>query len=209
MIKFLIGPLLMAVAWLVGSYYGADAEQLVHKSPEAVRAALTNIVDGSQEREATLTTDVGRKIPTFLKLAATDGAKSMSIQLLFGEQPAVSADVTLTPAEDGQATLLAVKLHSDRGVLRDKLAGTPQARLAYAPDWLLNLTFRPVLRALAEDIEKGQGIASIPGFTSRADWESSLPPERQSEVQAWRQYEATQPVVDPDAAAQNYLSSSN
>jgi hypothetical protein len=99
-----------------------------------------------------------------------------------------------------------VKLHGDHAVLRDRLAGTSQARLAYAPDWLLNLTFRPVLRALAEDIEKEQGFASLSGGESEADWEAKLSPGEQQQVQQWRQYEATRPAVDPDAAAQNYMS---
>jgi hypothetical protein len=204
----LLGPVLSAVTYGAGAYYGADAEQLVHKSPDTVYAALSNMVEGSPEREASLNGDDGRRIKTDLKLAASDPGKSMSIQLLLDGQPGASADVSLTPQEDGKATLVAVKLHGDHAVLRDRLAGSSQARLAYAPDWLLNLTFRPVLRALGEDIEKEQGFASISGTQSEADWEAKLSPGEQQQVAQWRQYESTQPTVDPDAAAQNYMSSS-
>jgi hypothetical protein len=81
------------------------------------------------------------------------------------------------------------------------LRGTQQARLAYAPDWLLNITFRPVLGALAEDIEKGQGFSSIPAFNREAEFSA----EQQQQMSEWRQYESTQPMSDPDADAQKYL----
>ena len=205
MIKLLIGPILMCVTWVVGSYYCRDAEQLVHKSPAAVYAALSNMVDGSLERDASLTRDDGRKVQTDLKLAASDPDKSMTIQLLLDGQPGASADVTLTPQQDGKATLIAVRLHSDHALLRDKLANTSQARLGYAPDWLLNLTFRPVLRALGEDIEKGRGFASVLGSQSEADWEAKLSPDQQHQMDQWRQYESAQPTTDPNADAQKYL----
>jgi len=204
---FLVGPLISVVAYGVGAYYGSDAQQLVNKSPDTVYAALSNMVDGSIERDAGITRDDGQRIDTDLKLAASEPGKSMTMQLLLDGQPGVSADVTLSPQQDGKATLVAVKLHANHAVLRDKLAGSPQARLGYAPDWLLNLTFRPVLKALGEDIEKEQGFASLPGFHSQAEWESSLPADQQQDLQRWRQYDATRPTSDPNAAAQNYMGS--
>jgi hypothetical protein len=68
------------------------------------------------------------------------------------------------------------------------------------------LTVRPLLQQLAQQIETGQQ-AEIPGM-SQADWESSLPPDQQREVQQYRQYEASRPTVDPDADAQRYMSGS-
>jgi len=38
-----------------------------------------------------------------------------------------------------------------------------------------------------------------------ADWEAQLPPDKQREVQEWRQYDAARPTVDPNDAAQDYL----
>ena len=206
---FLLGPLLSAVAYGVGAYYGADAEQLVNKSPDAVYAALSNMVDGSEGRHATTTRDDGKPIETDLKLAASDPGKSMTMQLLLDGQPGVSADVILTPQQEGKATLVSVKLHANHAVLRDRLAGTKQSRLGYAPDWLLNLTFRPVLKALGEDIEKGQGFASLSGSQSQAEWESSLPAGQQQQLEQWRQYDATRPTSDPNAAAQHYMDSAS
>jgi hypothetical protein len=164
------------------------------------------MVAGSKERSATLTRQDGRKVETALNIANSDPDKSMAIQLTFDRQPGVSAHVTLTPQEGGAATLMAVKLHGNYAVLHDMLAGTKEARLAYAPDWLLNLTFRPVLRALGEDIEKERGFASLSGGESQADWEAKLSPGEQQQVAAWRRYEAARPATDPNADAQRYMS---
>jgi hypothetical protein len=206
--KLLIGPALTGIGWLAGSYYGARAEQVVHKSPDEVYAALSQLVDGSKDRFASINRNGGQPVATHLALGESDPGKSMSIQLLLDGKPGAVADVTLAPEQGGQATLVSVKLHGDHAVLRDKLAGSSQARLAYAPDWMLNLTFRPVLRALGEDIEKGQGFASISGGgESEADWEAKLSPDQQRQMQEWRQYDASRPTTDPNADAQNYISS--
>jgi hypothetical protein len=88
------------------------------------------------------------------------------------------------------------------------LAGTSKARLAYAPDWMLNLTFKPVLQELATQIEQGQA-ASFEGLSegeAEARWESNLTAEQRDEVSQYQQYEATRPAVDPDADARRYES---
>ena len=97
---------------------------------------------------------------------------------------------------------MTVRIHSDHAVLREALAGTSKARLAYAPDWMLNLTARPLLRQIAGQIEQGQAVGDpMHGFQSQADWEASLPPDKQRQMQEWRQYDASRPMTDPDADA--------
>jgi hypothetical protein len=104
--------------------------------------------------------------------------------------------------------VVTVRAHGERAVLSDTLAGTSRARLAYAPDWMLNLlTVRPLLRQWAEQIESGKAV-EVPGM-NEADWESSLPADQQREVQEYRQYDASRPTVDPDADAQRYLKGGN
>ena len=46
----------------------------------------------------------------------------------------------------------------------------------------------------------------MPGYASQADWESSLPPDQQKQVQDYRQYEAAAPTMNPNADAQRYVS---
>jgi hypothetical protein len=85
-------------------------------------------------------------------------------------------------------------------VLREALAGSSSARLAYAPDWMLNLLMvRPLLQQVGQQIEQGQEVR-VAG-PSEAEWELSLSPDQQRDVQEWRQYDASRPSVDPDADA--------
>ena len=51
---------------------------------------------------------------------------------------------------------MVARIHSDHTVLRTALAGTNKARLAYAPDWMLNLAMRPLLQQLATQIEQAK-----------------------------------------------------
>ena len=43
---------------------------------------------------------------------------------------------------------------------------------------------------------------------SQADWEASLPPDQQKQVQDYRQYAAAAPTLDPDSDARNYMQGS-
>jgi hypothetical protein len=71
---------------------------------------------------------------------------------------------------------------------------------------MLNLlTVRPLLKQWAQQIENGEQ-ATVPSYASQADWESSLPPDQQKQVQDYRQYEAAAPTMDPSADAQRYVS---
>ena len=91
-------------------------------------------------------------------------------------------------------------------MLRTALAGTDKARLAYAPDWMLNLTLKPVLKQVADQIEQGQA-ATFQGMSegeAEAQWENNLSDDQKKDVAEWRQYDATRPAVDPNADAQNY-----
>jgi hypothetical protein len=201
MYKFLIGPVLMAAGYGAGSYYGSDAEQLVHKSPSATYAGFEQAL-GNVRPSGTTFFEGGTPIPYEMKVDRTPDQRLLVTLLFNGHQGAV-ADVTFTPQNDGKDTLIATRIHADRSVLRTVLAGTNKARLAYAPDWMLNLALRPELKQLAALIEDGQE-ATFEGMTqadAEAQWESNLSTEERQQVSNWRQSQATQPVVDPVANA--------
>jgi len=61
------------------------------------------------------------------------------------------------------------------------------------------LMVRPLLQQVGQQIEQGQEV-QVAG-PSEAEWESSLSPDQQRDVQEWRQYDASRPSVDPDADA--------
>ena len=99
-------------------------------------------------------------------------------------------------------------LHGDRSVLQTALAGTAKAKLAYAPDWMLNLSARPLLAQVAAQIEKGDS-ASLTGTGAadpRAQWEANLTSEQREQMDAWQQHQAASPALDPSAEAANYMS---
>ena len=203
MLKFLIGPVLTGAAYAAGSYYGADAEQLVHKSPSATYDALDQALENIRTSGMT-SFDGGTPVPYEIKVDRTPDQKVV-IHLLFSGKQGAEADIDLTPQNDGNSTLMTARIHADRSVLRTALAGTDKARLGYAPDWMLNLSFKPLLQQLAAQIEAGQ-LARFDGMSegeAEAQWENNLSDDERNEMAEWRQYDATRPVVDPDAAAQN------
>jgi hypothetical protein len=206
MLKLLLGPALLGAGYLAGSVYGRDAEQLVHKSPSetyaAVEAALDNI-----KPSGTTFFDGGTPMPYEVKVDRTADQR-LFVTLSFNGQPGATAELDFAPQDGGKDTLVTVHMHGDHSVLRSALSGTSKARLAYAPDWMLNLAARPLLQQLAGQIEQGQ-LARFDGMSegeAEAQWENNLSDDQKNDVAEWRQYDATRPAVDPDAAAQNYAS---
>ena len=202
--KLLFGPALTGIGYAAGSYYGADAEQVVHKGPGTVRAAVEQVV--ANRDSGTMELEGGKPIPYEIRIDDGASDEHIVVRMLMDGKEGVATDIRLAPQNGGEATLMAVRIHTDHAVLRDALAGSAKARLAYAPDWMLNLTARPVLQKLAEQIESGDALGDpMHGFQSQADWEASLPPEKQKQMQEWRQYDASRPMTDPNADAQKYL----
>ena len=205
MLKFLIGPVLLCATYVAGRFYGADAEQLVHKSPSVTYAALEQAL-GNVRQSGTTFFDGGRPVRYEIRVDRTPDQK-LVVTLFFDGKQGAKADVDLEPREGGASTLIEARIQAERSVLRPVLAGTGQARMAYAPDWMLNITFKPVLQQLATQIEQGE-TANLQGLSegeAEAQWESNLSDEQRQEVAQWRQYDATRPATDPNAAAQNYL----
>jgi hypothetical protein len=201
--KLLIGPVLTGVGYAAGSYYGASAEQVVHKTPDETYVGVSHALDNIPER-GTTQLEGGKTVPYELRVERQLDHQ-LIVHVLFDGREGGRTEIDFAPQNDGKETIVTAKAHGERAVLSDALAGTSKARLAYAPDWMLNLlAVRPLLQQLAQQIESGQQ-AEIPGMGA-ADWESSLPPDQQHEVQEYRQYEASRPTVDPDADAKRYMS---
>jgi hypothetical protein len=202
MLKFLIGPVLAGAGWVAGSYFGADARHVVHKGPNSTYEGLAQALDGVPQRGMT-SFEGGKPVPYEIKADRTYGER-LYIRVMLEGREGATGEITLTPQNNGEETLVIAKAHGDREVLQAVLAGSSRARLAYAPDWMLNLlSVRPLLQQLGEQIEKGQRVSM--GFQSRADWESSLSEDEKRKVQEWRQYDVARPRIDPNADAERFL----
>jgi hypothetical protein len=201
-----MGPVLTGAGYAAGSYYGSDAEQLVHKSPATTYAALEQALD-NMRTSGTTSFEGGTPVPYEIKVDRSLDQK-LVVHLLFAGKQGAEADIDLLPRDNGNATLVTSQIRADRAVLRPVLAGTDKAKLGYAPDWMFNLTFKPLLQQLATRIEQGQ-LASMDQLTAgeaQAQWEANLSDEQRNQVAEWRQYDATRPAVDPSADADRYLS---
>ncbi len=211
MLKFLIGPALVGAAYLAGSIYGRDSEQLVHKNPAVTYAAVEESLSAIAQR-GTTSFDGGAPMAYELKIDRTPD-QQLVLKLFFAGKQGAEADMDFVPQNDGKDTLVIARVHGDNSVLRTALAGTNKARLAYAPDWMLNLAMRPVLRQLGQQIEeRGTAGDAFQGWSpadAEANWEARLTPEEREAVAAGQQYEATRPAVDPNAEARGYLNDGN
>lgn len=206
MLKFLIGPALIGAAYVAGSVYGRDAEQVVHKSPSVTYAAVEQALANVRQSGSTFF-DGGTPLRYEIKVDRTLDQR-LVVSLFFDGREGAQADLLFAPQNGGTDTLITTKIHGDHGVLRTALAGTSKAKLAYAPDWMLNLTFRPVLQQLATQIEQG-GTPELEGMGSsdaEAQWEAGLNQDQREQVSQWQQYQATRPAVDPNADAQRSMS---
>lgn len=156
MLKFLAGPALLAAAYFAGSIYGASAEQLVAKPPGTVYSAVHRAI-AANARSGTLRLEGGQPLPYELKLDQIVD-EHITARLIIDGAPAVSAGIDFAPRDGGQATLMILRVDAEQSVLRRSLAGTSKAKLGYAPDWMLNIAARRILRDLAAGIE-GKGTA--------------------------------------------------
>lgn len=205
MLKFLIGPVLLGAGYVAGSFYGAEVEQVVHKKPSITYAGVERALDNVRHSGTTFF-EGGTPVPYEIKVDRTLDQKLL-VTLVFAGRQGAEAKLDFSPRNGGEETLITARIHGDRNVLRTALAGSSRSRLAYAPDWILNLSFRPVLRRLAEQIETGGEVdlGLTPG-EAQAQWEANLSDDERRQVADWRQYDATRPAVDPAADAQRQAS---
>lgn len=208
--KWFIGPLLVGTGCIAGSVYGRDAEQVAHKGQADTYAAVEQALDDLGD-SGTTSFEGGTPMRYQLKIDRTPD-RQLVATILFADREGARAQFDFTPQDGGNSTLIAVRIHGDREVLRQVLAGTSRARLAYAPDWMLNLAARPLLSEVVQEIDRGE-MAKFTGPTStgeaEAQWEQNLSDDQRNNIQQWRQYDASAPTTDPDAAAANYMGNSN
>ena len=85
MLKFIAGPALVGAGYLTGSIYGADAEQLVHKSPSATYDGVSQAI-GNIRSSGTTFFDGGTPVPYEIKVER-DADKHLLVRLYFDGKP--------------------------------------------------------------------------------------------------------------------------
>jgi len=154
--KLLFGPAVTGIVWVSGSYYGASAQQVVQKSPDATYTAFSHAFADLPESGMT-EFEGGKPVPYQIEVDRTLD-RQLIVHVLFDGKEGATTEIDFAPiGDDDHSTLVTAKAHKERAVLSQALAGTSRARIAYAPDWMLNLlTVRPLLNQMAAQIEKGE-----------------------------------------------------
>ena len=154
--KLLFGPAVTGIVWVSGSYYGASAQQVVHKSPDTTYVAFSHAIADLPQSGMT-GMEGGKSVPYEIQVDRTLD-RQLIVHILFDGKEGATTEIDFAPiGDDDKATLVTAKAHKERAVLADALAGTSRARIAYAPEWMLNLlTVRPLLNQMAGQIEQGQ-----------------------------------------------------
>jgi hypothetical protein len=199
---FLIGPALLGLVHLTGSIAANDTTQIVRKRPATVYANLSSAIAVSS-LSGTMQLEGGKPVPYHVRVDRMPGERLVLHMLLDGRE-AGQVDVAFSPENGGEATLITAKVDSVGKVIREELEGTDKAKLGYAPDWVFNFAISGTLKKLAAQIEQGTLMAQPMGsFMGGA--ESRMSSEEREQRQAWRQYDATRPTTDPNAAAERYM----
>src|SRR6266446_7259362 len=100
MLKFVIGPVLVAGGYLAGSAYGRESDQLVHKSPSVTYAAVEQALGNVRPSGITFF-EGGTPTPYELKVDRTLDQR-LVVTLFFGGVQGAQADLTFTPKSDGR-----------------------------------------------------------------------------------------------------------
>lgn len=186
-----------------GGLGGHDAERLVARPPAEVYSAISSMTpEGARERSA----EPGAPAMSFE--VRKEGGKAVHWVLKIEGREAGSVDLAVAPDGDGASSRLTADIDFDRAALR-KLMPEGNEFLAM-PDAVFNLAVQGMLEEMAAKIEAGTPLESF-GPEDLAAWEAPGSgggggPDGGAEMQsATGPLGSTEPMVDPNEAARNYL----
>lgn len=193
------GALCCACAYMAYANFGGAVHQRVHASPHQVYEAFAESFSDAEQGGVT-EPRVGESVQYEVKL---DEVRDKSIDLRFTLDAKEAGRLHLDFAPDGDdQTMITGTVDADQHLIYDKL-GSHAGSIPNSPALAFNLGLKSMLEKAAEKIEKGEPLGrAIDGFEMRHE-EYSDSARRAAEYR--RQREATEPMVDPDAAARRYL----
>lgn len=205
---------LFAVAGLgVGgaAYVGADApdfDGMVRMSRPQVYAAFSTLApEGITTAPAT--DELGHKVSIRVR---KENGESLRYEILFDDDPVVTADLNFEEAGDAQ-TRLTAELDINAYKLGSSFQMEAGLGLAMVPDSVIDEQFAELMREMVGQIETGRPLQALglerAGVRRQNEGESLS--ERRSEAARARRAAVApmtraEPTVDPNRAAENYLS---
>lgn len=199
--------------WALGGVGGADAEVTVHKSPQAVYAAVSEAFDHLEISEV-IPADDGSSVALQVTVERDPGESLSSVVTVDGEE-AARVEFTVSPADGGTATRLTGDIDVEQAVLQKHLADGPNQDVTKIPEFAFDLAMKSALKDMAEKIEAGMPIASPgqsladlrmqhrQGTPSNVNDQMAQASRRYAEQEKMRQ--ATAPTLDPNESARRYL----
>ena len=154
----LIGPALLGVTHIAGSMLADDTREIVRQRPAFVYSTVSQALANAPE-SGTMEFESGPPVPYSISVDRNPG-QHMVIHVKFNGSEAGQIDLRFLPENGGKETLIVARVESDGKVVREELAGTENAKLGYAPDWLLTFAFGRSLRETAQEIERGAIMAN-------------------------------------------------
>lgn len=183
---------------------GTDAEQVIRKHPAAVYSAFeVALADAEESGKMRFG---AKQIPYAIKLERTPG-EELLVTITLDEREAGEARFVFEPTNGGTETRVLGDIDLDHSVLTTALKDTPNRHLTLIPAAAWRLGMRKMLADAAEQVEAG-----IPLTSPRAQIPKTDPSSGSANVSEGprskriRQEAATEPMLDPNKAAEDYMS---
>ena len=194
-----------AVALCGCSLGGHDAEQVVHKDPATVYAAVDGAFSAMADEGNSGRAAEHGQVTTIER----DENKSLDLKTSIDGKQALHIHFGFEPGKVATETRLTGDWEIDQQVLRDAVRKEGgEVAMPSVPGFVLDAAMKKLLSEMATKIDAGEpldtpnrsafAMTSSPQYSPSSEWE-----RRYREQQAQRQ--ATAPMMDPDEAARNFM----
>lgn len=197
------------------AYVGADSPdfaQTVKMSRSEVYSAFSAV---APEGTTTLpeTAELGRKVT--IRVTKEQG-ESIRYEVLFDDDPVVTADLGFAPEGDTQ-TQMTAELDINAYALGSTFQTEAGMALAMVPDSLIDAQFAEMMREMVQQVESGQSLRPVgmnqfgvrrhygPGSDPSAGVEQRRYEAEMARRAAVAPSTSTAPMIDPSRAADDYL----
>jgi|GraSoiStandDraft_59_1057299.scaffolds.fasta_scaffold53765_4 hypothetical protein len=197
-------------AWYMSD--SPDFDRVVKKSPAQVYATFSQL---AQQGTITPPGQEGKGPRISFRVAKVEG-RSIHYEIQFDQRPAVQADLTFAAAgEDGRQTRLTAELDVDTSALGTSFQTEGGIALSMLQDRVIDAEFARMMNRAVDNIEAGRPLqalrASDLGVREASSRAATDPRVLRARAEARQQAASrpmndARPMVDPNRAADHYLS---